>query len=629
MKQYIHSISYTLILLPALTLFGSAERYAQSPTPTPTPTPTPISAAKSVSPSVTPTPIPTPVKGVQDGRNVKPENLKGVPSIAPDYESADKQLPELGRVGVDMLSQRPIALREAIVKALENNKDIEVSRKDVKIAEFDLQASDLAFTPRIVGNSYFERAVSPNVSIFNPSPTTTNTSIVADISYQGILKKHGTQYEFSFKNRRFTTDNPISILSPQFDSSFQFKVTQPLFRGRKSDDLRRVIELAKQNLSLTDKQFRKKAIEITVTVQRAYWDLTYTLRNLQVQKEGVRDAKQQLAHNRRLVNEGVLAPVDIIAAQTQVANLEQNVYIALENVNRAENVLKVLIAEDRNDPIWSESLVPTDEVELNKPKTSLPEALELAFENRIEVDILDVSKKINEYDQRFYKEALDPEINFVASYTSNGISGTANPDAASFFSNTASTEKLNEVIVRANALDPTMQPINPLPIAPPQSVPSSLTGGYFSSVSDIFANRYPTFRVGVSFRFAPDGKAQRAFLGKSLVQGERIEVQRQQLEQAIQVDVRNALQSIKTAEARLRSAAISRENSEKQHESEQRKLNEGLSDIYKVLERQTALIVARSMELQARIELNKAIAELQRATGNSLKENNLETRLRK
>ena len=115
-----------------------------------------------------------------------------------------------------------------------------------------------------------------------------------------------------------------------------------------------------------------------------------------------------------------------------------------------------------------------------------------------------------------------------------------------------------------------------------------------------------------------------AMLGKSRVEAARIETQREQIEQAVQVAVRSALQAIRTSEARLRAAAVARENSAKQYESEQRKLDAGQSDIYKVLERQTALAAARSNELRARTELNKAIAELQRATGNSLKAKNIE-----
>jgi HAE1 family hydrophobic/amphiphilic exporter-1 len=156
-----------------------------------------------------------------------------------------------------------------------------------------------------------------------------------------------------------------------------------------------------------------------------------------------------------------------------------------------------------------------------------------------------------------------------------------------------------------------------------------LIGGYTGALGDVFNNRYPTFRVGVTWVWSPDDSAQRALLGKSLVQGEKLAVQREQLEQAIQMDVRNALQSIKTAKAKLRSAAVSRENSEKEYDSEQRKLDAGLSDIYRVLERQTALMNARSAELLAQTELNKAITDFQRATGSSLEANDVEPKLRK
>jgi outer membrane protein TolC len=154
-------------------------------------------------------------------------------------------------------------------------------------------------------------------------------------------------------------------------------------------------------------------------------------------------------------------------------------------------------------------------------------------------------------------------------------------------------------------------------------------GGAGTTFSDIFSNKYPTFRVGVQFNLPLFGdKTAGAQLGRALVEGERLETQREQIEQNIQVDVRNALQTLRTAEARLRAAAISRENSVKQYESEQRKLDNGQSDIYRVLERQTALTAARSAELRAQTELNKAISDLQRATGNSLKANNVVSLLR-
>jgi HAE1 family hydrophobic/amphiphilic exporter-1 len=571
--------------------------------------------AQEVTPTPSPSPSPTVQPNVDDKQNVQPENLTGVPTVAPNYQKDDKSLPDLGRVGVDMMEQKPLGLKEAITLALENNKDIEVTRQNVKIAEFDLQSARGFYEPRFSGQTYYERATTPNVSIFSSNATTTTNSIVGNAGFTGSLPRFGTTYNATVSNQRVNTNNPISILSPQNNSSFNLGITQPLFRGRRFDQPRRVIEIAKRNLSLTDTQFRQRSIEIITNVQRAYWDLVYALRNLQVQRDGVRDAKDQLEHNKRLVDEGSLAPIDVVAAETQVANIEQGVYEALETVGRAENTLKNLIAQNKDDSLWRESIVPTDSVDLEAPRTTLPEALTLALDNRPEIEINKVQTDINALDQRFYREQTKPQIDLTASYTSSGVGGSQNPDFVPFLTVTClptDTACLDAQAQRALAQ---------------QRQLATLTG---SSITDVFANRYPTFRAGVVFNLPLFGdKTAKANLGKSLVQGQQIQTQRQQIEQTIQVDVRNALQSVRTAEARLRSAAISRENSQKQYESEQRKLDAGQSDVYKVLERQTALIAARSNELRAQTELNKSIADLQRATGNSLKANNVEARLRK
>jgi HAE1 family hydrophobic/amphiphilic exporter-1 len=392
-------------------------------------------------------------------------------------------------------------------------------------------------------------------------------------------------------------------------------ITQPIFRGRNFDQNRRTIEIAKRNLSLTDTQFRQRTIEIITNVQRAYWDLTYALRNLQVQRDSLKDAKDQLEHNKRLVEEGQLAPIDVVAADTQVANFEQAVYDALNTVAQSENNLKNLISPDRNNSMWGESLTPVDPVDLDAPRTTLPEALDVALKNRPELEINQAQKDINAIDQRFYREQTKPQVDLVASYTSAGVGGTLNPAFAN-------------PLQRGCSSDPT----TPDCVAAAQAQQTLLknVGGPATALTDIFANKYPTVRVGVQFNLPLFGdKTAKAQLGRSLVEGERLQTQREQIEQNIQVDVRNALQVLRTAEARLRAAAISRENSAKQYESEQRKLDAGQSDIYRVLERQTALTVARSSELRAQTELNKAIADLQRATGNSLKANNVQTRLLK
>ena len=573
--------SYLFILF-ILTLGTAA--YAQAPTPSPTATPV-----------------------VDDNQNVQPDKLRGVPAIAPNYSSEDRSLPDLGRVGVDMANQRSLTLNEAITMALENNKDIEVTRKNVRIAEFDLNAARGVYQPRFTGQTFYERSTVPNVSIFSSNQTTTQGSLVGNMGVTGYVARFGTVLRGEYNSTRLTTNNPISILSPQTNANLTFTLTQPLFRGRGFDQNRRVIEIAKRNLSLTDVQFRQRSIEIIAAVQRAYWDLTYALRNLQVQRDGVRDAKDQLAHNRRLVEEGQLAPIDIVAADTQVAIFEQAVYDALNVVTQAENGLKNLIAPTRTAAIWNESVTPIDSVDIDPPRTTLSEALNAALQNRPELEINQAQRDINEIDQRLYRDLKKPQVDLVASYSSAGIGGSQNPSFNPNFPTACSTDPNSPACQQQ------------------QANLAALTG---SPYSGIFQNKYPVFRVGLQFNLPLLGdKTAGAQLGRALVEGERLDVQREALEQTIQVDVRNALQTLRTAEARLRAAAISRENSAKQYESEQRKLDNGQSDIYRVLERQTALTSARSAELRAQTELNKAISDLQRATGNSLKDNNVVTML--
>jgi HAE1 family hydrophobic/amphiphilic exporter-1 len=165
-------------------------------------------------------------------------------------------------------------------------------------------------------------------------------------------------------------------------------------------------------------------------------------------------------------------------------------------------------------------------------------------------------------------------------------------------------------------------------VVPPQTFAPELLGGFGQSLSNLLANRYGNFKVGVQISLPLRNRTAEANLGRTLVEGERIGTQREQLEQNIQVDVRNALQGMRSAQARLRAATATREANEQQFASEQRKLDAGQSTTFLVLERQTNLTEARALELRAQTDLNKAIADLQRATGNALHVNSIVVRAR-
>jgi outer membrane protein len=563
-----------------------------------------VTTASAQEPSASPTPV--------------VEQTLTVPMVAPDFRSQPKPLPDLSRVGIEMDQQLPMTLREAIALALENNKDIEVARHNVKIAEFDLTGARGAYDPRLSTSAWYERLKTPVASFLSGGE---NGAIVSDdftgsARFEGLLPRGGGSYRFDFSSIRQTTNNQFTGLSPLYPTSATFTYTQPLLRGLKFDNSRRQIEIAKKNLSLTDAQFRQRAIETITNVQRSYWDLVFALRNLQIQRDAVRDARNQLDHNKRLVQEGMLAPIDVVAAEAQVAGFEQGLFTAVEEVSRAENYLKNLIAEDRKAQIWSRSLIPTDQVELNPPAVSLNDAMTIAVENRPELQQATVAQEINQIDQKYFREQTKPQIDLVGSYGVVGSAGIVSGNSINPFSSTAEIRnRVNELSVREG--------LTPLPIPPQQTFPQDLIGSYGQSLRNLLGNNYNNFRVGVQINLPLRNRTAEAQLGRSLVEGQRIAAQREQLEQGIQVEVRNSLQALQSSRARLRAAATAREASEQQYESEKRKLDAGQSTVFLVLERQTMLTNARGSELRAQTEMNKATAEFHRAIGNALTVNSV------
>lgn len=535
-----------------------------------------------------------------------------------------KPMPEMGRVGVDTNQAHPLSLREALAMALENNKDIEVARENVRIAEFDYKGAQGLYDPRFTTQAFYERIESPISSFLagGQNGSTIQTDYTGTARLEGQTPHLGGNYRLDFSSVKLNTNNQFVALNPQYPTSLSFTYTQPLWRGLKIDQTRRQIQIARKNLTLTDTQFRQRAIDTITNVQRAYWDLVFALRNLQVQRDAVSTARSQLEHNKRLVNEGQLAPIDVVAAEAQISSFEQRVFGALEDVSRAENSLKNLIAQDQKANLWSESIVPTDSVDLKAPEVSLPDALKTAMENRPELQQSDVLKEINQIDQKYFKDQTKPGIDLVGTYGVTGLAGSVSSNIVNPL--TQSSLLLRQRVDELSEL----AHLDPLPVIPPQQFSQDLLGGYGQSLQNLLANRYGTARIGVQISLPLRNRTAEANLGRSLVEGERIGTQRKQLEQTIQVDVRNALQSVRSSEARLRAATATREANEQQFASEQRKLDAGQSTVFLVLERQNNLTESRGQELRAQTDLNKAIAELQRATGNALNVNSIVVRVR-
>ncbi len=562
-------------------------------------------------------PVPTPTP---------PDQPLPPPPIAPTFKAPPRPLPGAQRVGVDATDLAPLTLQEAIEMALQNSNDIDTVRQDVIISGFDLKAARGVFDPNFSSENYFERSVIPTGSSLGGADNgaVKQTGVVGSARLRGFTPLAGGNYQLDFTSSRQTTNNQFTALNPQFPSALTLNYVQPLIRGLRIDDNRRHIEIAKKNLTLTDAQFRQKTTEVITNVVRAYWDLTFALRNLQVQLDAVKQARAQVESNQRQVDQGVLAPVDIVAANAQVATFEQNVYTAQEGVTRAENTLKTLLLAERTAPLWSRALLPTTPVNVDPPRIALPEAINTALANRPEITQLQASAEVNQINARFFRDQTKPQLDLVGTYTSNGLAGTLldngpNPLTAGFG---GLFERLN--LLSANAGLPPLPPLN----TGTGVFPPGLVGGSGRSLGNLFAQNYPTIRVGVRIGLPLGNRIASANLGRSLAEGTRIQDQRAQTEQLIEADVRNSMQAVRSAEARLAAAAASRDSFEQLYNSEQRKLQAGTSTVFLLLQRQTDLIAARGRELQAQTDLNKAIADFQRATGDTFQTHHISVKLR-
>ncbi|HJR06808.1 MAG TPA: TolC family protein [Pyrinomonadaceae bacterium] len=565
----------------------------------------------------------TPTQNVGTSGGIAPAELPTEPPpVAPNFEAPSRPLPSAERVGVDVADQLPLTLNEAIALALQNNNDIDGSRINVEIAEFNLNAARGIYDPIFSSESYYETRTTPTSSTISggANGSVTQKDLTGAMRLGGFSPWAGGNYQLDFSSTRLNTTNQNATLNPQFPTAFTFTYAQPLLRGLRFDNNRRTIEIAKKNLSLTDAQFRQRAIEVIAQVEQSYWDLVFSLRNLQVQIDAVKQARVQVESNQRLVAQGVLAPIDIVAANTQVTTFEQNVYTAQEAVTRAENTLKTLILAERTAALWSRPLTPVTPVSLEAPRVPLEQAVKAAITNRPELAQLQTNAEINGIDTRFYRDQSKPQVDLVGTYTSTGLAGstvtpTINP-------NTSANALLR---ARVNELS-TLAGLAPLDTTTGTStgVNPNLIGGYPQSLANLLGNDYPTYRVGVRVELPLRNRTAQANLGRSLAQGRLITNQRAQAEQLIEADVRNATQTLRSAEARLASAASARSSAEQQYESEQRQFRAGTTTVFLVLQRQNELLAARGRELQAQTDLNKAIAEFQRATGNTLGANNVQ-----
>jgi len=500
------------------------------------------------------------------------------------------------RVGI--ISEEPITLQEVIQQVLANNKTVAITRIDVEQAGFNVKAALGAFDPVLGGQATYQHQVTAVSSFLGGSTTGSVTqktfNFVPQVS--GALPAIGSTYSVQFSSQRVNSNSQFLSLNPQFPSALTMGFTQPLFKNLAIDQRRQQIEVAKKNQSLSTEQFRQQLIATVAQAEQAYWQLRFARENLDVQFQGLQLAQEQARSNQRRANSGTLAPIEVTEAQTQVATSEQSVYQAQQALTTAENALKSLILPDRSAPFWSSALIPTTDFNVDAPLVSVDQALTDALANRPELAQNQISASINQTNVHFSRNQIKPQLDLLLNYTASGLAGQAVPQ---------------------------------LPIATPGAgsltgaPPPELVGGYGQSLSNLFNQKFPTFEAGLQLALPIRNRTAQANLATALAQGRQIKLQQEQIEEAVEADVRNTLQGVKSAQAILKAATDGRQWAEQMYESEQRKFQAGTTTVFLVFQRETAMINARTEYFRAQADLSTAISQFDAATGITLKARNI------
>ncbi|MEO8372605.1 MAG: efflux RND transporter permease subunit, partial [Candidatus Solibacter sp.] len=330
------------------------------------------------------------------------------------------------RIGI--VTTIPLRLPEVIERVLINDPDLNISRIQLEEAGYSIHGAQGVYDPVAGLKAFRTRAVTPVASLIGgtASGKLTNTEFNVSPNVTGLSPTGGT-YGLNFVNSRQSTDSAFNTLNPQFPTALQLALTQPLWRGLRFDENRHRIQVARKNQQLSAQQLRQRVTEVVTQAIEAYWELYYAYDALRVQTEAVTLAERQYESNRRQAEQGILAPVDVVAAQTQSAIFQQNLFIAQQFLTTAENNLKSLMLPNRSDIMWNSALVPETPVDMNAPVPALDDAIKQALATRPELAETAIAVDINTLNARLARESARPRIDAFANLTAAGLAGTVVP----------------------------------------------------------------------------------------------------------------------------------------------------------------------------------------------------------
>jgi outer membrane protein len=481
-----------------------------------------------------------------------------------------------------------ITLSDAVRLMLLNNTSVRIDQLELESSQWAIQNAYQPFDP--VGRASFStsRAKTPTSLETEGALTRSDLNQQAQFGYSQLFQT-GTRFDTSVNASKFSTNNIFSIYNPSISSSLSFALTQPLWRDRGFFPNQAPILIARRNLNQTQANFEAQINESISRVVGQYWTVVGARENLKVQKDALSMAEVTYKRNQRELELGALPPLNIFRSESQVASRRVDVIRAEYALRQAEDALRQTLGVDLDVDVRMLKISLSEKVDTTGElmNVDLDESLQVALSRRPELEVLRQQIAVSDINVKLAHNNLQPDLDLSTFYAGNGQGG--------------------------NLLDSS--------VIPPAIIG---TGGLGDALNQVGRFNYPSYGFSVQLNLPIKNRSAQANLGTALVNKRRNLYNLRQIEQSIDLEVRNAANQLEQSKLSMTAAKVARDLAQKTLEAEQRKYELGASQIFFVLDAQTQLSQAELSYLQAQINYQRSITDLDRATGRLLERHRIQ-----
>jgi outer membrane protein TolC len=424
----------------------------------------------------------------------------------------------------------------------------------------------------------------------------TNTATY-DFGYQqGFLT--GTNLGVTFNNSRVSSNNPYVAYSPDISTSFRATATQHLLQGFGWGINGRFIVQAKNDRRITDSAFRQQLLYTINQVENIYWGLVSAYEDEQAKERALAQSTQLTQDNRRQLQIGTLAPLDVVNSDSAVATDKQALVASQSNLEYQQLIMKQAIARNLEDPaLVNAPVVPTDRVALDRlPEEDMSQdaLVQAAYVNNPQIEQATLSMKNNEITIKAEKNGLLPVVDAYAFYGASSLAGAQNPaqncggfGAATFTPCTPANGGVNPV-------------------------------AYGTAVGNLFNSTAPDKGVGVNVTIPLRNRVAQADQARSQMEYRQAQMRLQQLYTQIRIQVINAQYALTNDRAQVTAAQAGQEYAAQSLDAEQKKYKLGASTSALVLQQQRNMANAVNTLIAATAAYAKDRAALRQITSSTL-----------